>query len=88
MIVQLYPNDEAFEFEHGDEHVLWVDATQEQIEVLLSMDWLICTLVDPQFWDEVSEDAGIDYDITLHGVSGAFNIANIMLSKLQGEVLS
>lgn len=83
MIIELYPNDEKFEFEHGDEHALWVNATQEQIEVLSSMDWLICSEIDG---DPVHMH--VDFDISDQGVGAAFNIANLMLTKIQGEVLA
>lgn len=81
MIIQLYPNEEKFEFEHDDDHVMWINGTQEQLDVLSSIDWLICSVID------VNEDAnGIDFDISSKGVSAAFLIANLMLENLQGEV--
>jgi hypothetical protein len=71
MIVQLYPNVEVFEFEHGDEHCLWVNATNEQIEVLSSMDWLICSI-------NIKEDYDIlDFDISELDISAAFSIADL-----------
>lgn len=77
MIIQLYPNEEKFEFEHDDEHVMWVNGTQEQLDVLSSIDWLVCAVID------VDEDAaGIDFDIHTHGISGAFMIANLMLENI------
>lgn len=82
MIIQLYPNVEVFEhLQHSDDHVMWVEATNEQIEVFSSMDWLICTGIDGD-----GEGAGIDFDITEQGVRAAFVIAGIMLHNLQGEI--
>lgn len=78
MIIELYPNEEKFEFEHGDDHVLWVKISNEQYEKFKAFDWLICC--------EVDSNVHPDYDISKEGLYGLFRIVNMMLENLQGEV--
>lgn len=78
MIIELYPNEEKFEFEHGDDHVLWVKISNDQYEKFKAFDWLICC--------EVDSNVHPDYDISNEALHGVFRIVNMMLQNLQGEV--
>lgn len=81
MIIQLYPNEDKFEFEHGDNAVKWVKATPEQAIVFSTLDWLMCSEVDAK-----NAEIDCDFDIADEGIQGAYKIAWMLLEEYQGEV--
>jgi hypothetical protein len=73
-ILQLYPNEDVFGFEHGDEFVYWVAVNDNQKSIITAINWLMCSEID------VHEN--IDYDISNGGIGEALNVLNQILTDL------
>lgn len=78
-VLQLYPNEDVFGFEHGDEFVYWVAVNENQKSIITAIDWLMCSEVDIAPHLMVDD---IDYDISNGGVGEALNVLNQILTDL------
>lgn len=83
IVLQLYPNEEVFGFEHGDEYVYWIVINEEQMKVFAEINWLVCSVISIK----ISED-GIDFDISEGDVGQALQVLDKILVKLTEEVLT
>lgn len=79
-LIQLYPNEDYFGFEHGDEHVTWVYANPSQIKIFENAPWLICSEVTTK--TSVDDTPGVDFHISGKDDSAAFLILNNKLLEL------
>ena len=67
MIVQLYPNEEFFGFEHGDEYVSTAEVSESQLETLQAQPWLICTELDIDCLKPETSYEVVDIDFSIVG---------------------